>query len=134
MVEAPLIVTQAHSSLADETAAVAELAARLGASDASLVLFFCSPRYDLVKLGRALETAFGAPLAGCTTAGQIGEHGYEDGGITAVSLSSSELRAKPYLIASLTESAQATEVGYQAAVSLAQESSRKGFGLLLIDG
>jgi len=67
-----LIVKQAHSNLADEVAAVAELAAQLDASRASVVLFFCSPHYDLPKLGRALADAFAAPLAGCTAAGQIG--------------------------------------------------------------
>jgi len=129
-----LVVTKAHSSLRDEAAAVAELVVQLNAADASAVLFFCSPHYDLVKLGRALAQAFPAPLAGCTTAGQIGEHGYVDGGITAVSLSSAELRVKPYLISSLTDSTQATEVGYRAAVDLVRGAPAKGFGLLLIDG
>ena len=129
-----LIAKQAHSTLRDEVAAVAELARRLDASHASVVLFFCSPRYDLAKLGRALAAAFVAPVVGCTSAGQIGEHGYVDGGITAVSLSSSELRAKPYLISSVVDSTQATDVGYRAAVDLARNASSKGFGLLLIDG
>lgn len=134
MVSPRLIANQAHSTLSDEVEAVSELAARLDASRASIVLFFCSPRYDLPKLGRALAQAFTTPLAGCTTAGQIGQGGYVDGGITAVSLSSSELRATPYLISSLTNSTQATEIGYRAAVDLARGSASKGFGLLMIDG
>jgi len=129
-----LTARQAHSALTDEAAAVAELAAQLDASHASVVLFFCSPHYELSKLARALSAAFPVPIAGCTTAGQIGASGYVDGGITAVSLSSSELRATPYLISSLADSRQATEVGYRVAVDLARSSSSKGFGLLLIDG
>lgn len=129
-----LVVKQAHSRLTDEAAAVAELAEQLQANRASVVLFFCSPRYDLIKLSRALAESFPAPLAGCTSAGQIGEHGYVDGGITAVSLTSAELCARPYLISSLTDSTQATEVGYRAAVDLVRGPARKGFGLLLIDG
>jgi hypothetical protein len=129
-----LVVKQAHSRLVDEAAAVAELATQLQAANASLVLFFCSPRYDLAKLGQALAESFAVPLAGCTSAGQVGEHGYVDGGITAVSLSSTELHAKPYLISSLADSTEATEVGYQAAVELVRGSTRRGFGLLLIDG
>jgi len=129
-----LIAKQAHSNLADEFAAVAELAATLEASRASIVLFFCSPHYDLPKLGRALADAFAAPVAGCTSAGQIGERGYVDGGITAVSLFSAELRAKPYLISSLADSTQATDIGYRAAVDLTRGTASKAFGLLLIDG
>ena len=129
-----LVVRNAHTTLADEAAAVADLAAQLQAGNASAVLCFCSPHYDLAKLGRALSAAFASPVAGCTTAGQIGERGYVNGGITAVSLESAELHAKPYLISSLTDSTQATEVGYQAAVDLLRGSSSKGFGLLLIDG
>ena len=129
-----LIVKQAHSKLTDEFAAVAELADRLDTQHASIVLFFCSPDYDLTKLGSALSAAFTVPIAGCTSAGQIGEHGYVHGGISAVSLSSPELRATPHLISSLTDSTQATEVGYRVAVDLARGASSKGFGLLLIDG
>ena len=134
MDSARLVVKQAHSMLGDEAAAALEVAAGLDASEASIVLFFCSPRYDLQKLGRALEGAIAAPVVGCTSAGQIDERGYVDGGITALSLTSSELLVTPYLIASLTGSTRATEVGYEAAVALARRSTRKAFGLLLIDG
>lgn len=134
MEESRLIVKQAHSANGDETAAVLELSKQLDAAQASIVLFFCSPHYDLTKLGRAFAEAFSAPVAGCTSAGQIGLHGYVDGGITALSLTSAELQATPYLISSLTESTQATEVGYAAAVALSRRTSRKAFGLLLIDG
>ena len=134
MDSARLVVNQAHSKLSEEAAAVAELALGLDASGASIVLFFCSPRYNLEKLARALEGAFAAPVVGCTSAGQIDERGYVDGGVTALSLTSSELNATPYLISSLLGSAQATEVGYQAAVALSRQSTRKAFGLLLIDG
>ena len=57
-----LVVKQAHSRLVDEAAAVAELSTQLQASSASLVLFFCSPRYDLAKLGRASAESFAGPL------------------------------------------------------------------------
>jgi len=120
--------------LSDEVAAVAELAAGLDVSAASIVLFFCSPRYDLQKLGQALQKAIAVPVVGCTAAGQIDERGYVDGGISALSLTSSELLATPYLISSLTGSAEATNVGYEAAVALARRSTRKAFGMLLIDG
>lgn len=129
-----IIVKQAHSGRQDEAAAIAELAAELDVAQASIVMFFCSPSYDLEKLAQALAANIAAPVVGCTSAGQISRLGYVDGGITAVSITSSELRATPYLISSLTDSTQATEVGYAAAVQLARVSARRGFGLLLIDG
>ena len=129
-----LLVRQGDTRLEDEQAAVADLYAQVHTPDASVVLFFCSPHYDLVKLGRAFADAFAVPLVGCTTAGQIGQHGYVDGGITAVSFTSPELRATPYLMTELEDSTQATEIGYRAVAELVRNSSRKGFGLLLIDG
>ncbi|MEO6603678.1 MAG: FIST N-terminal domain-containing protein, partial [Polyangiaceae bacterium] len=71
-----IIVREGRSELTDETAAVAELHAQVGSPDASLVLFFCSPSYDLPKLAAALACTFSAPLVGCTSAGQIGGGGY----------------------------------------------------------
>jgi len=127
-------VKQGHSTLADELAAVAELRAQVHTPDASLVLFFCSTRYDLDRLGPAMAAAFAGPVVGCTSAGQIGASGYVDGGISAVSLASAELCATPYLLSSLSDSVQAAEVGYRVAVDLARSSSRKAVGLLLVDG
>jgi hypothetical protein len=73
-------------------------------------------------------------LLGCTSAGQLGETGYVDGGITAVSLTSPELRATPYLVSPLSDTTAATEVGYQVVAQLVRSSLGKPFGLLLIDG
>jgi len=87
---ARLVVRQAHTKLTDEAAAVADLVEQLQPQEAAVVLFFCSARFDLDKLGRAFAESFAAPLVGCTTAGQIGSTGYVDGGITAVSLASTE--------------------------------------------
>jgi hypothetical protein len=129
-----LRVGRARSVLSDEGAAVLELNAKLQPDNASIVLFFCSPAYDLQRLGRALAQTFRAPVVGCTSAGQIAEAGYVDGGITAVSLTSARLRATPYLIAPLTDSRAAAEAGYQGVAQLVRGEARKAFGLLLIDG
>lgn len=127
-------VRQGHSALTDPRQAVLDLQRQIHAPDASLVLFFCSTDYDLDELGRALAEAFSVPLVGCTAAAQLAAGGYVDGGITGVSLSSSELRATPYLISSLSGSRTAAEVGYQAVAQLIRNPSRKPFGVLLIDG
>jgi len=129
-----LDVRRAHSALADPGQAASELAKSLDVSGASVVLFFCSPKYDLERLGHSLTTAISAPLAGCTSAGQIAMSGYVNGGITAVSLTSPDLRVTPYSLTSLTDSAVISEVGYQAVASLVNSESKRGFGLLLLDG
>ena len=130
-----LTVRQAQSDLSDEAEAVRELSEQLGAADAKAVLVFCSPKYDLDRLGSRLAESFAVPVAGCTTAGQIGPRGYQKGGITAVSLSSEELRVRPFLIAPLEQcQARAADAAFAASASLVEESSRKAFGLVLCDG
>ena len=69
---------------------VRELAEKLGPGPFELVCLFASPQADFPALNRAASTAFGqAHVFACTTAGEIGEHGYEDGQIIAVAFPSS---------------------------------------------
>jgi hypothetical protein len=99
------------------------------------VLVFCSPKYDLERLARCIAASFAGPVAGCTTAGQIGPGGYQRGGITAVRLSSRELRVRPFLIEPLEQcQARAAEAAFAASESLLEQSSRKAFGVVLCDG
>lgn len=112
-----------------------ELAEQLDTRDAKAVLVFCSPQYDLERLGRCIRSSFAGLVAGCTTSGQIGSGGYQRGGITAVSLSSDELRARSFLIAPLEQcQARAAEVAFAASASLQERNSSKAFGLVLCDG
>lgn len=129
-----LEVRRAHSARADEAQAVRELVENLDVAGSSIVLFFCSARYDLERLGQALAGAISAPLVGCTSAGQIASNGYVSGGITAVSLTSAELRVTLYPLDSLTDSTLVTEVGYRAVASLVNSPSKRAFGLMLLDG
>jgi hypothetical protein len=130
-----LIVRQAQTDSSDEAEAVRELSEQLDCRDAKAVLVFCSPKYDLDRLGRCLAASFAGPVAGCTTSGQIGPSGYQKGGITAVSLSSEELRVRPFLIAPLEQcQARAAEAAFAASASLLEQNSRKAFGLVLCDG
>jgi hypothetical protein len=69
----------------DPYTAAAELRQQLMNDDTGFVLFFCSAKYDLVKLAEAMNRAFGSiPLAGCTTAGEITAEGYAQGAISAI--------------------------------------------------
>jgi len=132
--ERRLRVRRAHSDSVVESDAVNELVRELDVEGASVVIFFCSPKYDLERLGQALAAAISAPLVGCTSAGQIAPGGYVKGGITAVSLTSPELRVTLHPLTSLVDSAAVSDVGYRAVASLVNSPSKRGFGLLLLDG
>ncbi|HEX3854080.1 MAG TPA: FIST N-terminal domain-containing protein [Polyangiaceae bacterium] len=126
---------QAHTAEPDVERAIAELSAGLDTRGASANLLFCSPNYDLEKLGRKIAATFSGPVISCTTAGQIGQDGFQKGGITAVSLTSSELRVSPYLISPLAEcQAQASEAAFSAMSGMLERGSERAFGLVLVDG
>jgi hypothetical protein len=129
-----LRVRRAHSACPRESDAIDELVRGLDVADASLVMFFCSPKYDLERLGQAFAHEVSVPLVGCTSAAQIAAHGYANGGITAVSLTSPELRVTPYPLSSLADSALVTDIGYRAVASLVKSASKRAFGVLLLDG
>ncbi|GGW56731.1 nitric oxide-sensing protein NosP [Alishewanella tabrizica] len=78
-------VYHALSRQHDASLAVAELAAQLPLAQISIVLFFCSSRYDLKQLAAAFSERFSdTQLVGCTTAGEISREGYEAGSVCAI--------------------------------------------------
>jgi hypothetical protein len=119
----------------DEDDAIAELCAELDVHGAAATLLFCSSHYDLEKLGRKIASAFSGPVAACTTSGQLGTNGFQKGGITAVSLTSNELRMEPFLISPLAEcQARAYEAAFAAMSGLLERGSDRAFGLVFVDG
>ena len=65
-----LKVRQAHTADPDVDHAIAELSAGLDTRGASANLLFCSPNYDLEKLGRKIASVFSGPVISCTTSGE----------------------------------------------------------------
>ena len=64
---------------------VTELAQALGDAPLALVCLFASPDADFAALTRDAADAFGgADVLACTTAGELGSAGYEDGQIVAI--------------------------------------------------
>jgi hypothetical protein len=123
----------------EEEEAVRELFEKVYQEDMRAVIFFCSSRYDLVKLGNELKSIFPCPLIGCTTAGEISSKGYQDGGIAGVSLSSSELKMYPHLISPLKQfgltEAHLLADSIRAELTFSNTINKeKMFGFLLIDG
>ncbi len=130
-----LEVRQAHTLELDVDRALAQLSEQLDTLHASATILFCSPKYDLERLGRGLASTFSSPVLACTTAGQLGQLGYQKGGMTAVSLTSPELRVTPYLITPLAEcQARASEAAFTAMSGLLERGSERAFGLVLTDG
>lgn len=80
-------IRTAHSRHPDARQAVRELHAALSGGELSLVLFFCSSKYDLDALADEMNRLFGrTPVVGCTTAGEIGPAGYLDHSLTGVAI------------------------------------------------
>lgn len=128
-----LVVSRAYTAEPDPAGAVSELARALG-GPSSGVLFFASPSYDSTTLAGALERAFACPVVGCTSSGQLGPTGFQRGGITAVGLSHPELTLTPHLVSPLSAS---TERAHEIARAIQERrigSTRRPFGLLLVDG
>ena len=81
-----LRVAQVESTAEDPIAAIA---AQLGGGPFGLVCLFASPEADFIALNDAAIGAFGgADVFACTTAGEIGRAGYEEGQIIAIAFPS----------------------------------------------
>jgi hypothetical protein len=77
-----------RSTARDARAAGEEAAGQaLGQDQASLVVVFCSDAYDLPQMIRTIsERSGGAPLIGCSTAGEIGISGPGDASVIVTAL------------------------------------------------
>ena len=136
-----LNLKRGSSRAKDEVEAARELWDAIGQADISFCLFFCSPDYDVKKLGPALAEHFGdLPMLGCTTAGEISPTGYLSGAITGVSIASPDFRVVMRRIDQLN--AFDLDDGEKTITSLLAELAEVGdpptsentFALLLIDG
>lgn len=92
--QAPASIRVAQSSATEARLAVTELHAGLAQQNTALVLFFCSSQYDLAEVTADLKRLFpGVPLAGCTTAGEIGPLGCGHHGISGASFPAASFTA-----------------------------------------
>jgi hypothetical protein len=118
---------------------VGALKAQLGPGPFDLVCIFVTPEADFRSVARQSAGAFGdADVLACTTAGEIGKNGYEDGQIIAVAFPRSLFKAATYVIprldtldgmAVIDAMIQSRILMMQAAPTFTHE-----FALTLIDG
>jgi hypothetical protein len=131
-----LSVRRGTTQARDPVEAIGEIRGAVDQPGLQAVLLFCSSTYDLTALGRAIRDAFACPVLACTTAGQIGSGGYQEGGLAAASLASGGVRVTPYLVAPLAEPrGPAARVAAEVQASLERSAAGwRAFGLLLADG
>ncbi|MDR2689313.1 MAG: FIST C-terminal domain-containing protein [Azoarcus sp.] len=123
----------AKSTHPDARTAVSELETQVGDIAANALIFFCSPKYDHVALGKAIKATFDCPAIGCTTAGEIlGSEGYIEDAIVCAAIASEKLTMKPVLIRDLT--AFVKEEKPRELDPISALPHKKSFTLLLIDG
>lgn len=136
-----LSIRKGLSQQRDARLAAQELFQQLHQPDCKLVVFYCSPDYDLAALGAALHECFGQTLViGCTTAGEITPQGYLAGSLTGFSLAADTLDVAADTIA--LHPLDRIAAGSQVDMLLAGLGSRDGlppnptdtFAFLLLDG
>lgn len=119
--------------------AAERLAAALGPGPFAVLLLFVSPEADLARLVAGAARAFGAvPVIGCTTAGEICDQGYSEGGIVAVGLAQAHFAADILLIPDLGRIERQALIGWlvRARQGLARQRPDWGheFAFVMVDG
>ena len=134
-------IRRAITTAQDPEDAARDMATALLQPDCCLVMIFASPAYDVTRLAAALRSHLkGVPLAGCTTAGEIGPGGYADRTVTGFSLAGPDFAASIGLIERLSEmngtDMQATVRSTRLAIYDAAPWARHEnlFAITLIDG
>lgn len=118
---------------------VERLAATLQPEDLELVLLFASPASDIHALiADAKRLLAPARVVGCTTAGEISEHGYTEDGIVAIGLPRSHFCTRTLLVEDLNEidAASLAEQMIARRNAMASEAPdwKWEFTFLLVDG
>lgn len=132
-----LSVKRGVSQATEAKTAVAELHQQLQQEQIKLVVFFCSPHYNLTDLSHALTEFFpDIQVIGCTTAGEITPLGYLSGSLTGVSIASPQLTATVACIESLSQ-CHLADIDLQIKdlmTTMGEQPVQELFAFLMIDG
>lgn len=139
--EADQTIRIAHVTAEHPESAVAQLIAAIDQPEMAGVIFFCSSRYDTEALASAIRRGYGeVPVAGCTTAGELGPLGMRDFSLVGASFSAKAFRIGGGLVTDLqnTGPAELQKFARQQLNAAAERNgagrAAAGFGYLLIDG
>lgn len=133
-------IRKGYSLSPDAVEAVSEVYSQLFQPGISVVVLFCSSKYDLKILGPEIKTSFGQGVIACTTAGEISQAGYTDGGISGVSIAGPGMKIFSHFIHPIDNynisraEETATLVDNEFGLFKKTHPGAKGFGLLLVDG
>lgn len=112
------------------------IAAALGPEPMALVIIFAAPSADLGAIPRGFGG--GAPVMGCTTAGEIGSAGYTNGRIVVAGLPARHFSADTMLIENLAaldaEQVIGETIRRRAALVQRHPERDNEFAFLLVDG
>lgn len=112
---------------------------KLGAGPFSMVCLFASPHADFEALTRAAQGLFdGADVMACTTAGELGNKGYEEAQIIAIGFPAEYFEITSYAIDSIDkmDDQKVIDTLIQHRTSLNQRAGdmRSEFAFLMVDG
>ncbi|MCC1492637.1 FIST N-terminal domain-containing protein [Cognatishimia sp. F0-27] len=124
---------------ADTDHAAQALSDALGDGPFAMVCLFAAPRADFTALTHeALSVFGGAEVLACTTAGEIGAHGYEDDQIIAVGFPSAWFDARVIAVDNLDQIDEQALVDDVVQMRMALTTAAPGmaseFAFLLVDG
>jgi hypothetical protein len=135
------LIRTGQSCAVDARTAAREFHRAVAQPEMALVLFFCSPDYDLDELAGELERLFaGVQVVGCTTAGEIGPAGYREHSISGASFGAGGFLAASGRLDRLQRfeiahgRALARDVVARLAARGAEADAKSSFAFLLIDG
>ncbi|WP_259988630.1 FIST N-terminal domain-containing protein [Sulfitobacter sp. S190] len=123
----------------DADDAIADLHTQIATEPLALVALFIPARADFAALVARASEVFGAiDVVACTTAGEIGAGGYEDGVIIATGFPAAHFASTSILIEELddgnTQSVLDRIAVDTAVLRDANSTKRQAFGFLVIDG
>ncbi len=134
-------IRKATTTATNEHQAVAELDEQLKLSESVMSVVFCSSQYNVKAFETHIsELAKGAPVIGCTSAGEIGFEGYMKDGATGFSFDSADFAVAVETIEDLQNFS--VEHAENIASQLKFKMEKQGFphpyqncfALLLVDG
>lgn len=131
-----IVVAQVPSDVGDPTR---QIMAQLGSGPFALICLFVSPSADFANIVAATRGRFGAAdVLACTTAGEIGQHGYEEDQIIAVAFRQAHFKAATYEIEGIDTLDEQSVAGalIETRLALAQTTPdwSSEFAFLLVDG
>jgi hypothetical protein len=134
----PDIVRRAFSNFAN-TKALPQLRQSLGDGPFAAVFLFVSSDANFAEIVQAAEIEFGGiPINACTTAGEISDEGYSEGGIVAVGLPTSNFDVRTIFVDNLKDISQealvGTFIGHRQEMATLHPTWKFEFAFTLIDG